>query len=368
MSLRIGSVLPAGLLIALLSGCPTRPGAEGAPTADPTVGDGASLAPDGSPNVTGAMAVTISDDAGAAPADVADAAPDDLATTVEQTKLPPTLAAAGAVCSVNSDCATGSCVDGVCCSSAACGVCQSCAMPGSLGTCSPLAALAEDPKNSCTNMFACDGKGRCAEFNGNACKSTADCISGFCVDGVCCESSCDQTCYSCNTILSLKGTCQPLTAGTDDSAAVPCSGTKSCAPGPTADQPLCLLNDGQPCAAPSDCISGQCSTFFADRDGDRYGSSSSTISICGPADAPPTGYVAVGGDCCDSDGRAHPGQLSFFSTPDQCGSWDYDCDGYTEEQFTTGPCGGNPAPADCGKTCVAEILGSTVAHYTQACR
>jgi hypothetical protein len=318
------------------------------------------------------MSITVGDDAGLPSADAGDADDTDAGgpyAIPEQPKLPPpSLEAVGAVCSVNSDCGTGSCVDGVCCSSAACGVCQSCAIPGSLGTCSPLPALTEDPKNSCTVTFACDGRGHCAENNGNACKSTADCISGFCTDGVCCESACDQTCFSCNTVFELKGTCQALTAGTDDNAAVPCSGSKSCAPGATPAQPLCLLNDGQPCAAPSDCLSGQCSTFYADRDGDRYGNSSSPISICGPADAPPSGYATAGGDCCDSDGRAHPGQTSSFPTPDQCGSWDYNCDGYVEEQFTTGPCGGYSGPAACGKTCIAEVLGSPVARYTQACR
>jgi hypothetical protein len=142
----------------------------------------------------------------------------------EMPKLPAPLAAVGSTCAVNADCATGSCVDGVCCSSAACGVCQSCSVAGALGTCSPIPALNEDPKNSCTGTRACDGKGHCAEFNGNTCRGTADCISGFCVDGVCCESACDQTCFSCNTVPELRGTCQPLTAGADDFASTACSG------------------------------------------------------------------------------------------------------------------------------------------------
>jgi hypothetical protein len=226
----------------------------------------------------------------------------------------------------------------------------------------------EDPKNSCTATLSCDGKGHCAENNGNACKSTSDCVSGFCVDGVCCESACDQTCYSCNTVFQLKGTCQPLAAGTDDNAAAPCSGSKSCAPGATATDPLCLLVDGQACATASDCVSGQCSTFYADRDGDRYGAAGSAISICGAPDAPPAGYVVTAGDCCDYDGNAHPGQTMSFTHGDSCGSWDYNCDGYIEEQFTTGPCGGNSGPADCGKACVRSILGSPITAYTQACR
>jgi hypothetical protein len=368
MSSRIASLsVTAFLSLGLLSGCPTRsvPSAavDGATTSSPDV--------DANPDAT-TMNVALPDDAGADTADtqLVDAAIDSGSdTTSDQPKLPPPpLSDVGVSCTVNAQCVTGSCVDGVCCASAACGGCQSCAIPGSLGACSPLPKLTEDPRSSCVGTMACDGAGHCAEANGNTCQATADCLSGFCVDGVCCETACDQQCFSCNTAFELRGMCRPFTSGTDLNASVPCGGSSSCALGPTPDQPVCLLDDGQPCTTAAECVSGQCSTFYADADGDKYGNADRSVTICGAADAPPASFVVVAGDCCDADGDAHPNQSEFFSHPDACGSFDYNCDGYDQKEFTTGSCGGQPGGAACGKTCLAEVLMSPVVLYTQACR
>ena len=369
MTPRISFAIIAALVLAeTASGCLTREAAH-----DAGEGGGPGRVPsrteDASTDVL-ITSITVPDDAGVDALDPgAGGATADSGT--EQPNLPAApLSDVGVSCAVNAQCATGSCVDGVCCSSAACGGCQSCAVPGSVGACSPLPKLTEDPRSSCVGTMACDGAGHCAEANGNSCPSSSACLSGFCVDGVCCESACDETCFACNTTLELRGKCQPLASGTDLNAAAPCGGNNSCVPGPTPDQPLCLLNDGQPCTTAAECVSGQCSKFYADRDGDKFGNPDSSISICGAPDAPPTGYVVTAGDCCDADGNAHPNQFSSFTHPDACGSWDYNCDGVVEEQFTTGPCGGYPAgaAADCGKTCVGFVLGASIVRYTQACR
>jgi hypothetical protein len=39
-----------------------------------------------------------------------------------------------------------------------------------------------------------------------------------------------------------------------------------------------------------------------------------------------------GDDCCDHDARSFPGQKMFFSTADNCGSFDYDCSGKAEPE------------------------------------
>jgi hypothetical protein len=355
------------LSLGLLSGCPTR-------AAPPAVAGGAggpaTSRQDVDANDTTVTNIVVPDDGGTDAGDTGAgaAAIGSDADPEQPTLAPPPLADVGVSCTVNAQCTTGSCVDGVCCASAACGGCQSCAVPGSLGACSPLAKLTEDPRSSCVGTMACDGAGHCAEANGNTCQSTSDCLSGFCVDGVCCETACDQQCFACNTAFQLRGMCRPLTGGTDLNAAVSCGGSSSRAPGPTPDQAVCLLNDGQPCAMAAECVSGQCSTFYADADGDTYGNPSRSYSMCGPPDAPPSGYVAAAGDCCDADANAHPNQPAFFSRADTCGSFDYNCDGDAQKQNTTGPCVGQPDGAACGKTCLAVILMSPVALYTQACR
>src|SRR6266566_950787 len=45
------------------------------------------------------------------------------------------VAGVGETCQVASDCGSGHCVDGVCCAVECSGTCQSCALPGNLGTC-----------------------------------------------------------------------------------------------------------------------------------------------------------------------------------------------------------------------------------------
>jgi len=64
----------------------------------------------------------------------------------------------GASCGGPSQCQSGNCVDGVCCSSASCPTCQSCAMGG---TCTNIAAGQPDnnPPGACTTQ--CDGNGNC---------------------------------------------------------------------------------------------------------------------------------------------------------------------------------------------------------------
>ncbi|HWE30822.1 MAG TPA: hypothetical protein VHB97_22600, partial [Polyangia bacterium] len=50
--------------------------------------------------------------------------------------------------------------------------------------------------------------------NGVTCMAGTDCISGNCVDGVCCDTPCDGVCESCNQP-GLAGACSPAMTGTD---------------------------------------------------------------------------------------------------------------------------------------------------------
>lgn len=47
--------------------------------------------------------------------------------------------------------------------------------------------------------------------DGELCSTPIDCNSGFCVDGVCCDSACDGVAESCNQSGRM-GTCSPLPA------------------------------------------------------------------------------------------------------------------------------------------------------------
>ena len=69
-------------------------------------------------------------------------------------------------------------------------------------------------------------------------------------------------------------------------------------------------------------------TLCADADGDGYG------GVCAPHCAGTPGYIARGGDCCDSDGTAHPGATAYHEfARNVCGGYDYNCDGVETGQY-----------------------------------
>jgi hypothetical protein len=90
------------------------------------------------------------------------------------------------------------------------------------------------------------------------------------------------------------------------------------------------------------------------------------------------GGVCAGNDCCDTDNQAHPGQTSYFTAPDKCGSFDYNCSGSNEPQYpgnlkcggtgATGCTGGSAfigAAPSCGMT---GLYGTCVPNGLLACQ
>jgi hypothetical protein len=171
----------------------------------------------------------------------------------------------GAPCTSPSECSSNFCIDGVCCNAGCAAACQTCALPGALGTCSPIPAGMSDPDGSCgptctTGGTAvqgriCDGTGICGPSgtpaacgaylcrngacltvcavdgdcapgnvcaarvcvpsskkpNGATCVGGTECQSGNCVNGTCCASVSCASCQSCGNAM---GTCQAVAAGT----------------------------------------------------------------------------------------------------------------------------------------------------------
>ncbi len=103
----------------------------------------------------------------------------------------------------------------------------------------------------CMNgMGACDAMGKCV--TPTTCMANADCPSGFCADGYCCDTACDTACNACNLPGKL-GTCSTVMSGEDTAGAMTCMGTMTCDPAGA-----CKLKNGQPCMANADCASGNC--------------------------------------------------------------------------------------------------------------
>lgn len=156
-------------------------------------------------------------------------------------------------CTTPEECDSGYCVDNACCESACNIPCMSCA--NAEGTCSSFVPAGAEDTNStptCVAPFACDGAGHCKLGNGEGCTADDECGSGFCVDGICCESACDEPCMLC---AGPEGLCAYYVAagGEDLESDPPCAGDSACDGNGT-----CLVMDGAFCAAGSECISGFC--------------------------------------------------------------------------------------------------------------
>jgi hypothetical protein len=169
------------------------------------------------------------------------------------------------VCSLNTagiDCAPQKCVNGAC---AACVTSADCLDP---------------------NATYCDSAGVCQprKAQGASCTTSAQCLSTFCVDGVCCAEVCDKGCEWCGDT-NAPGVCEPAPKGSPKSGRPACSGTGSC---------------GAQCDGTK-------------RDGCVYPGSATT---CGAAKCQGDWVISAG--TCDSSGGCAAGTLQ------DCGN--YSCD------------------------------------------
>jgi hypothetical protein len=172
--------------------------------------------------------------------------------------------------------------DNVCCSTPCTGICEGCVtattgLPD--GTCGPV-PFGMDPYMDCTqagtpmaggcgkapNTCACSdlikdgdetdvdcGGGTCPGCGGGKmCSSANDCAADFpnCTKGVCCNSACGATCYSCNSV----GECVAQPVGFGDPT---CPPDQACAPLGTA-VPNCIGKAGASCTANGFCLSQVC--------------------------------------------------------------------------------------------------------------
>ena len=160
---------------------------------------------------------------------------------------------AGMACNNGADCSSGICNNGICCQ-AQCNpiVCSQCV--AGTGACMPV-TNATDPDN-CNGEHSCDAAGVCKLSLGQACPGVgANCASGFCAGGVCCDQACNTACVACTAALNgsaTDGTCGPIPAGVDDPNV--CTGANTC-----NGAGACKKKLGQPCpGGNADCASGFC--------------------------------------------------------------------------------------------------------------
>ncbi|MBK9265103.1 MAG: hypothetical protein IPM54_35650 [Polyangiaceae bacterium] len=167
----------------------------------------------------------------------------------------------GTVCVAGAQCASGNCVDGVCCENACLGTCYACTAAkkgqGVDGTCGVIASEL-DPDSEC-NGGRCDGSGVCRYYNGAPCTSAGQCFSKYCVDGFCCGNVCSGPCQACSAAkkggASADGVCGQIPASYDpDNECNPgaCNGASGCT------QPQAQGPNGAACTLATQCTSGWC--------------------------------------------------------------------------------------------------------------
>jgi hypothetical protein len=115
----------------------------------------------------------------------------------------------GTACSMDLQCLSGHCVEGVCCGTSSCAVCYSCAVATSPGTCTPVAAGVVCAAAMCKGKqniaapSACDGKGVCAAGAQTSCTPFA-CANAACKTTCASDADCAPS-KSCNVAT---GACQ----------------------------------------------------------------------------------------------------------------------------------------------------------------
>ncbi len=156
----------------------------------------------------------------------------------------------GVTCAAMNECLMGVCdaTDSVCCNMMCSGTCQSCKLAGSAGTCTPV-AQGQDPDSECAGTDVCDGGMGCVKVNGETCAMGAQCLSGNCVDGVCCNLGCGGTCQACDLAGSV-GTCTNVPSNADPA--------NECAAGDCNGGGACEKTNGDGCGNAAECASGFC--------------------------------------------------------------------------------------------------------------
>lgn len=286
----------------------------------------------------------------------------------------------GIPCTTASECLSGFCADGVCCNTECGAGCDSCSQPTLVGTCS-LVLRGGSGSPACDGGYLCDGVStscpmscqsddECAansycrnqqgcavkKANGELCSGANQCASGFCADGVCCNTACGEGCDTCAS-----GTCTVVSAGS-------AGARPSCAPylcnGAAACPQSC--DAGTQCVSGVQCINGTCGGRLSNgqacsRDAGDCASGNCSDGVC--CDTACTGTC----DRCDlPSGR---GTCQFTPGQSDAGCGNYRC-GATASCPTT--CG---ATAECspgffcsGTSCVPKQAAGSMCSSAEQCQ
>jgi hypothetical protein len=190
------------------------------------------------------------------------------------------------------------------------------------------------------------------------CTSGSQCAAGFCVSGVCCDSTCNGGCGSCNLTGHL-GICTPLTSGSVCRAlAGPCDAAETC--------------NGSSLACPSDVFQPSTTVCRASAGVCDVAETCTGASVTCPADgfaSAATVCRPAAGPCdraenCTGNGALCPADLKVAD-----GTACNDGNACTRNDIcTTGTCGGTAYGCDDGLACTADTCNGdgTCGHTVAA--
>lgn len=180
-------------------------------------------------------------------------------TPIDALVMPPAPLINGASCESPARCASGFCVDGVCCDEACVGSCRSCARPGTAGVCTPAPDgedpdddCEQDPPSSCGRDGACDGRGGCRRH-----PAGTPCAPGSCLGST---EYAARTCDGAGVCRpATMKSCAPYTCGAQGCRSS-CDSTGGCVGGSFCASGACTgrLANGAPCTDGAQCNSGFC--------------------------------------------------------------------------------------------------------------
>jgi hypothetical protein len=376
------------------------------------------------------------------------------------TDMTPVVKQNGEPCQPGVDvCASGNCVDRVCCESKCDSPCSTCALPGMAGQCLPVPAGSSpthgtcplkspnDPVQPCSYDGKCDGAGNCRLWpygtqaspstcaanqytppdvcdgmggklrpastpcdpficnatgtacygppcadnsvcasgkmcdpttkscgqlpNGRACTAANQCTSGFCVDGVCCESACNGKCEACDADPLKPGQCLPVTGAvhTANGYRTACTGN-----GLNGCGGQCNGTNRTACVYPPAtqvCADAACANNMSTPRVNCDGAGSCNVpaaTACPPANnatgvcrGSVCGIQCISGDYADCDNNPGNGCETNLKTDDQrCGSCSNNCLA-RGQQCMNGSCACPSGKKPCGNTCIDNAACCTPA-------
>lgn len=147
----------------------------------------------------------------------------------------------GATCPADSACASGRCVDGVCCESACRDACRACDVPGHVGACVAIDGPPRAAHQTCAPYGLCVGGGCVA-----ACVGDDDCDAEHVCDLA--KNSCVSPVATCeadgrtvrDAVTGATKDCAPFGCAPNGTCRVRCASTDECAGGAACDRGVCV--------------------------------------------------------------------------------------------------------------------------------